>query len=154
MNNAVKIRYAFCVDIWYNIRRKPALQQGKGFVCNIQPMLTLKGDNKSIQQLVSIFMDNALKYSPSGGTVSLSLVKQNRVIRLTVFNTAETELSQEQLAHVFDRFYRTDASRNSETGGHGIGLSVAKAIVTAHGGRIHAETKDGRSFRISAEFPV
>lgn len=134
--------------------RTLALQQGKEFVCSIQPMLTLKGNDKAIQQLVSIFMDNALKYSPPGGTITLNLVKQNRSLYLSVFNTAETEISQEQLSHVFDRFYRTDASRNSETGGHGIGLSVAKAIVTAHGGRIHASSQDGRSFRVTAVFPL
>lgn len=134
--------------------RALALQQGKEFVCNIQPMLTLKGNDKSIQQLVSIFMDNALKYSPSGGTVALNLVKQNRTVHLSVFNTAANEIKQEQLSHVFDRFYRTDASRNSETGGHGIGLSVAKAIVTAHGGKIQAWTQDGHSFNISASFPI
>ena len=130
------------------------MQQGKEFVCSIQPMLTLKGNDKAIQQLVSIFMDNALKYSPPGGTITLNLVKQNRSLYLSVFNTAETEIRQEQLSHVFDRFYRTDASRNSETGGHGIGLSVAKAIVTAHGGRIHASSQDGRSFRVTAVFPL
>lgn len=134
--------------------RALALQQGKEFVCNIQPMLTLKGNDKSIQQLVSIFMDNALKYSPSGGTVALNLVKQNRTVYLSVFNTAVSDIKQEQLDRVFDRFYRTDASRNSETGGHGIGLSVAKAIVTAHGGKIQAWTQDGRSFNISAAFPI
>lgn len=134
--------------------RALALQQGKKFICNIQPLLTLKGNDKSIQQLVSIFMDNALKYSPTGGTVTLDLVKQNRTIYLSVFNTSENEIKQEQLCHVFDRFYRTDASRNSETGGHGIGLSLAKAIVTAHGGKIQAWTQDGHSFNISASFPV
>ena len=57
-------------------------------------------------------------------------------------------------AHIVDRFYRIDPSRSSDTGGHGIGLSVAKAIVTAHGGRIQADTQTGCDFRITAIFPL
>ena len=55
---------------------------------------------------------------------------------------------------IFERFYRMDASRNSQTGGYGIGLSVAKAIVAAHNGRISATTEDGHSLQISVQFPV
>ena len=59
-----------------------------------------------------------------------------------------------ELTRVFDRFYRIDPSRSSDTGGHGIGLSVAKAIVTAHGGRIQADTQTGCDFRVTAIFPL
>ena len=134
--------------------RTLAVQQGKEFKWNIQPLLTLKGNDKAIEQLVGILLENALKYSPAGGTVALALVKQNRSVCLSVFNTANTEIKGEQLNHVFDRFYRTDFSRNSETGGHGIGLSIAQAIVTAHGGKIQAMTQDGYSFGITALFPA
>ncbi len=128
--------------------------QQKQFVCNVQPMLSMQGNDKTIQQLVSILMDNAIKYSPSNGVVSLNLVRQNKNLALIVFNTTETFVPSESLHHVFDRFYRTDPSRNSETGGHGIGLSVAKAIVTAHNGQINAQTQDGHSFQITATFPI
>ncbi len=131
-----------------------AISQGKELVLNIQPMLSFYGNDKSIAQLTSLLLDNALKYSPFGGTVALTLVKQNKTLYLSCFNTTETEINSEQLKHVFDRFYRTDSSRNSETGGHGIGLSIAKAIVTAHGGKITAWTKDGHSFQITAEFTL
>ena len=63
-------------------------------------------------------------------------------------------MSKENLELLFDRFYRMDASRNSETGGHGIGLSMAKAIVEAHGGKISASSSDGRSLCIEAVIPV
>ena len=59
-----------------------------------------------------------------------------------------------KLNSIFDRFYRTDSSRNSETGGYGIGLSVAKGIVSSHGGKISAATSDGHDFKITAVFPV
>lgn len=131
-----------------------AIQQGKEFVCNIQPMLTLKGNDKAIIQLVNILMDNAFKYSPDGGTVAFNLTKQNRAIYIHTFNTTETRIDKHQTEQVFERFYRSDASRNSETGGSGIGLSVAQAIVNAHGGKIQAWTQDGYSFQISAAFPI
>lgn len=137
-----------------NTFRALAISQKKNFICNIEPMLTLNGNDKAIRRLVSILLDNALKYSPSESTVEISLEKKNRTIFLSVFNTTETEVNSEKLQYVFDRFYRIEESRNSETGGHGIGLSVAKAIVTAHNGKISASTKDGKTFLITAIFPI
>ncbi len=131
-----------------------ALGQGKKFVCNIQPMLTLKGNDKAIIQLVGILMDNALKYSPVGGTVTFNLTKQNKTIYIHTFNTTDTPIEKQQTEQVFERFYRSDASRNSEMGGSGIGLSIAQAIVNAHDGKIQAWTQDGYSFHISAAFPI
>ncbi|MCH5256825.1 MAG: HAMP domain-containing histidine kinase [Lachnospiraceae bacterium] len=129
--------------------KTPALARNIDFTCNVQPMLSMRGNDKAIQQLVSILMDNALKYSPQGGSISLNFTRQNKILSLTVFNTTQTDVNPDDLKYVFDRFYRTDKSRNSETGGHGIGLSVAKAIVTAHSGKIHASTQDGHSFQIT-----
>lgn len=126
--------------------------QGKKWICHIQPMLSFYGNSPAISQLISILLENALKYSPAGGIISLTLAKKGRTISLSVFNTTDTAVDPEQLKFVFDRFYRMDRSRNSETGGHGIGLSVAKAIVSAHNGQISASTCGGRSFQITAEF--
>lgn len=131
-----------------------ATNEMKTFICEIQPMLTLNGNDKAIRQLVSIFLDNAFKYSEQGGRVAVMLAKQNRSIVLSVYNTVAGEITPEQIQSVFDRFYRTDTSRNSETGGHGIGLSIAKAIVTAHDGKIKATTNDRKSFTVTATFPI
>ena len=133
---------------------KLAESQSKQFSFRIQPMLTLNGNDKSVERLVNILLDNAFKYSPVGGIVHMELLKQNKTIVLSVYNTVSTVIEREQLEYVFDRFYRTESSRNSETGGHGIGLSIAKAIVTAHDGKIQAWTQDGRSFGITAAFPM
>ena len=76
--------------------------------------------------------------------------KKNRIY-LSVFNTTEY-ISKEQIAHLFDRFYRTDASRNSQTGGYGLGLSIAAATVESHRGKMIAETKDEKSLRITVIF--
>jgi len=132
--------------------RAIARTQNKPFTTEIQPALTMRGEEKSIGKLVSILLDNAMKYSPDGGDVTLSLKKAGKQLLLSVTNAATTvdKGSQDRL---FDRFYRADASRNSETGGFGLGLSIAKAITETHKGKIHAYSSDGRSLTVEATFP-
>lgn len=120
----------------------------------IQPNVTASAAPEAISQLVSILTENAVKYSPEGGTVIVSLSTNKKTAILSVFNTTFSEIKKEDLQHVFDRFYRSDDSRNSETGGHGIGLSIAKAIAEAHGGNIKAETKSGKDFCVSVYLPL
>ena len=131
-----------------------AQAQGKTLQCNVEPMLSLTGNEKSIRQLVNILMENAMKYSPEGGYVALSLRGQNRYLSLTVYNTTSDLIERQNLSHIFERFYRMDSSRSSQTGGYGIGLSVAKAIVAAHNGKISAATQDGHSLQIHVQFPL
>lgn len=131
-----------------------AQAQGKDFRCDVEPMLSLNGNEKSIRQLINILIDNAMKYSPEGGIVSLSVHAQNRSLCLSVFNTTIDPIEKQNLSHIFERFYRMDSSRSSQTGGYGIGLSVAKAIVSAHNGRISAATQDGHSLQINVQFPL
>lgn len=119
----------------------------------IQPMISMTGDEKAIQQLVTILLDNAVKYSDDKGKIEISLKRQKNTVFLSVFNTVDT-ITQENLEHLFDRFYRTDKSRNSQTGGYGLGLSIALAIVNAHKGKITASTQDGKSLCITVAFPV
>ena len=88
--------------------------QNRIFQCDIQPMVSLTGDEKSIRQLVNILMDNALKYSPPHGLISLSVKKQGKQIRLALYNTTEKPIPKDRLAILFDRFYRVDSSRNTQ----------------------------------------
>lgn len=117
----------------------------------IEPMLSMTGDENAIRQLITILLDNAIKYSDEGGKIELSLKKQKNMMYLSVYNTAEA-ISRDNLVHLFDRFYRTDKSRNSKTGGYGLGLSIAAAIVNAHKGKITAATQDEKSLLITASF--
>lgn len=131
-----------------------AQMQNKRFVAEIQPMLSMKGDEKAIQQLVSILLDNALKYSPSESEVSIKLERQGKNLRMVVSNETGDCVSKEELQHFFDRFYRADPSRNSQTSGYGIGLSLAKAVVTAHNGKIQASTQDEQSLQMTVTIPM
>lgn len=131
-----------------------AKSQEKEFSVYIQPMLPFTGDEKAIRQLLSILLDNALKYSPVGGHLELRLEKQGRAIALAVSNTSAQPVDRDKLPHLFDRFYRTDQSRNSETGGYGLGLSIARSIVLAHKGKIRAESADGQTLTFLIHLPA
>ncbi len=130
-----------------------AQTQEKTVCLDIEPMLSFNGDEKSIRKLISILLDNAIKYTPSQGTIICTLARQKKQICFSISNTVES-ISKEQIGHLFDRFYRTDSSRNSQTGGYGLGLSIAQAIVTAHKGKITAFTKDGHSLTFTVTLPV
>lgn len=122
---------------------------GRTLTLSIAPDLTIRGDAAMLSQLVSLLLDNAMKYASEESDITLSLEayrKGRHTVRMVQTNTADG-LSKGNLDVMFERFYRQDASRNSGTGGHGIGLSVAAAIVRAHGGTIHAQSPDGRTIR-------
>ena len=131
----------------------PAKAQNKELVLEIQPMLSLTGDEKAIRQLVSILMDNAVKYSPEGGTIAARLEKESRALKLTVSNTTVQPVEKDQLNRLFDRFYRMDPSRNSATGGYGLGMSIAQSIVAVHKGRIRAESPAEQVLTVSVTLP-
>ncbi|MGP1433808.1 MAG: ATP-binding protein [Catonella sp.] len=105
---------------------------GKKLTAKVEPKLTLNGDIEGIRELLNIIFDNAIKYSAGEGNINFELKKKSGHIIIEASNLTEN-LTKENVEHLFDRFYRADASRNSETGGHGIGLSMAKAMVEAHG---------------------
>jgi len=134
--------------------RAPAASRGLDFNVNIAPGLTMNGSPDTIRQLISVLLDNAVKYSPDGGKIMVDLSAYRKTLLLSVGNTATERISNEDLNHIFDRFFRTDRSRNSETGGHGIGLSIAKAIAEVHGGSISAATKTGYDFCVTVNLPM
>ncbi|MBO4432467.1 MAG: HAMP domain-containing histidine kinase [Clostridia bacterium] len=129
-------------------------QKNIDYSVSVAEGITLKGDKKAFSKLLSILLDNAVKYTPEGGTIDLSLSIKGKSAVVSCSNTTADEMSREDISHVFDRFYRTDKSRNSALGGHGIGLSVAKAIAEAHSGRITAQAADAHTFLITAVFPL
>lgn len=131
-----------------------AKAQGKELVCWIKTDIWMDGEQTQMEQLISILLDNALKYSPPGGRITLTLERKSHSACLEVFNTTQASISPENLESLFDRFYRADSSRNSQTGGNGIGLSIAKAIVSAHKGEIKASSsQDRHSLKISVTLP-
>ncbi len=118
----------------------------KKYHIDVQPGIRLMGDESSMEQLISTLMDNAMKYSNKEGNILITLTGNKKGPRLEVSNTVD-QLDETNLDKLFDRFYRTDASRSRETGGYGIGLSIAKSIVNAHHGRISVRCEDGKAIQ-------
>lgn len=119
-----------------------AFEKGKRIESDIEPGLSVEGDPNRLCQLVSILLDNAVCHG-AGETVSLSLKKEKHNAVLAVSNEAE-EMTAEQTARLFDRFYRTDGARGEAGSHYGLGLSIAKAVAEAHGGAVRASYGDGR----------
>ena len=114
--------------------------------------LRMTGDRASIQRLMSTLCDNAVKYTPEGGSIRAEAVSEGKHAVIRVTNTVETPMTKEQCARLFNRFYRADESRSREKGGFGIGLAIAAAIAEKHGGSMEAHM-DGDRLVISAVLP-
>lgn len=117
-------------------------ENGKKFDYELAHDLFVVGNESQLKQLVTILLDNANKYSTGDGNIALNLVQNGKNAVLTVADDGP-QLSQDQLAHLFDRFYTVDKSRNSR--GNGLGLSIAKTIVDTHGGTINVDCKECRT---------
>lgn len=111
-------------------------------VATLEQPLDYAGDPEALRKLVAVFLDNAVKYADPDAPITLSLVREGRRhLRLTCANAASA-LQPEQVEHLFDRFYRPDDARARESGGSGIGLSIAQSICEACGGQISATLTD------------
>ena len=130
-----------------------ARSKNRDFSASVAPGLSLNGDEKALAKLVSILLDNAMKYSPEGGKVRLTLEQSGKNARLRVKNDS-APMEKGNADRLFERFAREDRSRNSESGGFGLGLAIAKAVTEAHRGKIHAESEDGLSLTVTAELPL
>ena len=130
-----------------------ARSKNRDFSASVAPGLSLNGDEKALAKLVSILLDNAMKYSPEGGKVRLTLEQSGKNARLHVKNDS-APMEKGNADRLFERFAREDRSRNSESGGFGLGLAIAKAVTEAHRGKIHAESEDGQTLTVTAELPL
>jgi signal transduction histidine kinase len=109
--------------------------KGVGLQMHVDSGRRLHVDPDRLGQVLTNLLDNALRHTPPGRTVTVSCTDNGPSVELTVTDAGEG-IAAEHLNHVFDRFYRVDSARDRLHGGSGIGLSIAKALVEAHGGRI------------------
>lgn len=123
----------------------------KNFTVDIEDNVILYGDRSAIQQMLSVLLDNAVRYSDDHGDIRFSVYKKRNRINIEVFNTCQYEEIPDT-DRLFDRFYRPDESRSTETGGNGVGLSIAKAVTLAHGGKISASCPSGKTMTIKIIF--
>jgi two-component system sensor histidine kinase BaeS len=123
------------------------------FALDVAPQLpTIEVDPGRMTQVLTNMLDNALRHTPEGGRVILSATKSGNRIELAVQDSG-SGLNAEELDRIFERFYRTDPSRQREEGGSGLGLAIAKSIVQAHGGQISAESEPGQGLKVRVLLP-
>ena len=132
-----------------------ALAQEKGVAFNLGPMdnLTVKGDRFRLRQLFLNILDNAIRYTPSGGTVSSLLVRKNGSALVSISDTG-MGIPAEDLPFIFDRFYRVDKARSRPDGGLGLGLAIASSIAKLHGGGIEVESQVGKGSTFQITLPL
>ena len=130
-----------------------ARERGIELSCLIRDPCETVGDSIKLQQVVYNVIDNAIKYTPRGGEVSVEVSRNGKRALISVHDTG-IGIPQEDLPHIFDRFYRVDKARSRETGGTGLGLSIVKQIVLLHGGDITAQSEESKGSTFIIELPL
>lgn len=128
-------------------------ENGINLYTKIDNDIFITGDKESIKKLFSIIMDNAIKHTNNNGSIYVNLILDKNTVKLSIKNTGKG-ISSEHIEKIFERFYRVDSSRVRETGGYGLGLSIAKSIVEQHKGNIYAKSTVDKDTTFFVEFPI
>ncbi len=124
-----------------------------GFRVEVEPPdLALDGDPERLHQVFANLTDNAARFTPDGGEVVLTAVRQGPNVVFEVLDDGPG-IPPESMTRVFERFYRTDEARSTDVGGSGLGLAIARGVVDLHGGRIRAEQHEPHGCRMVVELP-
>jgi heavy metal sensor kinase len=134
-------------------RQVKSIEQSVNINLKNVDQVTVLGDEDRLKQLILNLVDNAIKYTPDGGTVTLGLSKENGTALVEIRDSG-IGIPKEDLPRIFDRFYRVDKARSRAQGGSGLGLSIAKWIVRAHGGNIQVESEIGEGSVFYITLPV
>ena len=106
-----------------------------------------------MQRIVMNLLENAIKYTPADGTVAVSAAAQNGEIRID-FQDTGVGISESDLPHIFERFYRVDKGRSRQSGGTGLGLAIVKHIINRHRGRLKVESELGQGSQFTVVLPT
>jgi two-component system, OmpR family, sensor kinase len=140
------------LDIYRQTKRVADLRKGPGTLdvrLGHEDQALVWGDRERLRQLLLNLTDNAIKYTPEGGTIMLSLTNEEGWVRIAVRDTG-IGIQQNNQERIFERFYRTDKARSRELGGSGLGLSIVQWIAQAHNGRVtvESEVQQGSTFTL------
>ena len=141
-------------EVMSSVYRDAKLLSGDhSFDLQLNQCAMIRGDKGLIKQLMRILVDNAIKYTPVEGKITLGMDVDQDVCVLWVKDTG-AGISAEELPRIFDRFYRSDKARKAQTSGHGLGLSIARIIVVAHEGKLNVRSKVGEGTTFSVKLPI
>lgn len=144
------------LDVYRQTRRLADHYKGAGELevrLGSEDQAIVQGDRDKLRQVLLNLAENAVKYTPSGGVITLGLSHEDEGVCLYVQDTG-IGISEEQQQLIFERFYRTDKARSRELGGTGLGLSIAQSIAQAHAGRISVESRLGEGSTFSLWLPI
>jgi two-component system sensor histidine kinase BaeS len=133
--------------------RARALQRGIGIGIDAATGMVVDLDARRLRQVLTNLVENAIRHTDAGGEIMVAVHRTERGVRLSVRDTG-AGIEPEHLPHIFDRFYRTDASRNRATGGSGLGLAITRELVHAHGGTIEVSWVLGRGTTFVGYLPA
>jgi two-component system, OmpR family, phosphate regulon sensor histidine kinase PhoR len=134
--------------------RDEAKQRGSSIQVNVDPAAaTLRADPVALRQALGNLIENAVRYTPNGGTITIFSRLEDHGVSVGVRDTG-AGIPSEHLPRIFERFYRVDPARSRAAGGTGLGLAIVKHLVEAHGGRVRAESQAGRGTTVSLFFPT
>ena len=122
-------------------------------ICKTAEPVWVEGDPSRLKQVIVNLLDNAIKYTPAGGVITLAASAREGHALLEVSDNG-TGIPAEALPRIFDRFYRVDKARSRELGGAGLGLSIVKSICIAHHGHVDAESRPGQGSRFCVDLPL
>jgi signal transduction histidine kinase len=128
-------------------------ERGVSLTVEAEHGVRVEGDREQLRQLIVILVDNALRYTPEGGAVEVGVGQSGSQAQVSVTDTG-IGIEQAALSRVFDRFYRADDARNRDSGGAGLGLSIARQLVEEHDGKITAESTPGRGSTFTVTLPL
>lgn len=130
-----------------------AFERSCTITSTIEENLHVMGDPDQLERLTKTLVDNACKYASKGTTIKVNLTKKNSNCELSVTNQG-TPIDEEDLKHIFDRFYRSDKARNRQTGGFGLGLAIARGITESHKGKITATSSEAAGTCFTVKLPL
>jgi heavy metal sensor kinase len=133
--------------------RPLAEARGLALVVAVDSALRICGNELRLRQVCYNLLDNAIKYTPAGGTIAIRVERKDQAAIITIQDTG-IGIPQEHLPFVFDRFYRVDKARSRSEGGTGLGLSIAQSILAAHSGRIELASTPGQGSTCTVALPL
>jgi signal transduction histidine kinase len=145
---------AIVADVAHDARKLALREDGERvFTLDHNDAVTVLGDAERLRQLVSNLVENAIRYTPPGGTVTLALRRHGPVAEITVVDTG-IGIEEDHLADIFERFYRVDRGRSRALGGTGLGLSIVRQVAEAHGGAVRVRSTPGAGSTFTVVLPV
>jgi signal transduction histidine kinase len=135
-----------------NAMRAAANKKNIEIASSVEDGIQAYGDEMKIGQLLGILLDNAIKYSPENSVTRLDVAENRGIVQIVVTDQGQG-IPEEHLEHIFDRFYRVDKARSRQTGGYGLGLSIAQNIVAQHGGEIQVKSAEGSGSTFTVLLP-